>query len=224
MAFRVVKEWTETRSPIFLIIQALGGIIRAFGYKRSTRRILAVILTLATHIMVMLLIYNFTIPNVNWNQKAKPSLKVNLFNLNDESEQEEEKPIIKKQIVEPIVRPFLNKDSQNIDTIADIPREWSTSIISLSQAGTDKGASNITAKDDRLIAICASGEINVLANDSDKNGGVLSIAEVQGGMGAIIKEQKIIVQTAYTGKLSYTVENNHGERATAIIHIENKCS
>lgn len=79
------------------------------------------------------------------------------------------------------------------------------------------------ATDDVMLAFCGNGSSNVLLNDTDADGDVLTVTSVTGGMGATIQNNIVVATLAIDGTLTYTVQDIHGATDTGAIQVWNSC-
>ncbi len=80
------------------------------------------------------------------------------------------------------------------------------------------------AVNDFMVTFCGSGAVNVITNDSDPDGDTITVTSVTGGMGATISGgNMVVVSSAYTGTLTYTIQDPSGASASASISVFNDC-
>jgi len=224
MAFEIVEVWEDRRSFLRILIDGIISKISYYGYDVTAKRIFAAMMTIFIHLCAILLVYeyNSSEPQIildDVNGKSNSSLSIFDFDTKDEEKLEE--VIIQKPKIALPSPPDISIPLPLIESASAL--EWQVTKVPISGSKANSGASTIVANDDNLETICANGEIDVLANDTASNNEKLTIKEVGNGMGAVIKNNKVIVQTAFDGELSYIVQNESGDTATALIHIKNKC-
>ncbi|MEP2103757.1 MAG: Ig-like domain-containing protein [Parasphingorhabdus sp.] len=241
MAFLTVEEWQVERRPLFSVISDLPVTILPRHLNSNFRinefrKPVSLVLTLTIHLLLLFLVINSS--NLNFSNGQARNInssggEMTMMGLSVKPDTEEQS-----------FRDTVSKDSEvratatqpnNIEASVrtELPVEWSISRISIPRTASKPKKSDASggssdnppvANDDSLLTNCAVGVVDVLANDSSADDGALTVVSVSDGMGAIVRNNKIVIQTAYNGSLTYTIEDESGATATASIQVTNKCS
>lgn len=231
MAFQIIEQWQVSRRSWFSVFAGLSDTM-IFKYRGlpisigNFQKPISLLLASVMHIFLVIFLIDLSqssLSNDNLSSQRVRNQGITVMELNDNISKEEK--TIKK--IKPKKPPQTSVIAPKIFIEKQLPVEWTVSkIYNNDEAPTAQNSSSggLTANDDNYNAICASGEVDVLENDTDAAGSALKIIKVSDGMGAVIKNNKIILQTAYTGELTYTIMNEDGLTATAIVDITNNCS